>query len=141
MRGRKRLPTSLHVIRGSYRPDRHGGRDPQVPAGSDAPPEAPAWMSERQVAVWRDAVECAPRGVLRKIDRSVLTMWVVAADQHATAAAMQNALDADAAMPLLMQSEDGAPKVSSTLPVSLAREARPFQVRRGALGGGRRHGA
>lgn len=117
MRGRKRLPTRLHVIHGTFRPDRHGGRDPQVPEGSDGPPEPPAWMTDAQRAGWAYAIEHAPRGILTRVDRGTLTMWVVAEDQHRTAARMQAERDAGASLPLLIEDEDGGLIASPYVPI------------------------
>ena len=45
-------------------------------------------MSESQKTGWNYAIENAPRGLLKKLDRSVLVAWVVAEDLHLNAASM-----------------------------------------------------
>ena len=79
MRGRKPIPTQLKVVRGNPGKRALNKNEPQ-PAGDLLDP--PAWMSESQKAGWSYAIENAPRGLLRKLDRSVLTAWVVAEDFH-----------------------------------------------------------
>jgi len=79
MRGRKPVPTHLKVIRGNpgKRPLNH---DEPVPVGDLS--DAPDWMSETQRSGWNYAIEHAPAGLLRKLDRSVLVAWTVAEDLH-----------------------------------------------------------
>jgi P27 family predicted phage terminase small subunit len=48
--------------------------------------EAPAWMSPSQREGWNFAIEHAPPGLLKQLDRSVLTAWVIAEDTHRQAA-------------------------------------------------------
>lgn len=43
-------------------------------------------MSDSQQAGWRYAILCAPHNLLKKIDRSALTVWVIAEDLHRQAA-------------------------------------------------------
>ncbi|MEP7367815.1 MAG: phage terminase small subunit P27 family [Acidobacteriota bacterium] len=45
-------------------------------------------MSKTQRAGWRYAIEHAPAGLLKRLDRSVLTAWVVAEDLHRKASEM-----------------------------------------------------
>ena len=44
--------------------------------------EAPEWLSESQVAGWRYAIDHSPAGLLKRLDRSALTVWVIAEDLH-----------------------------------------------------------
>lgn len=79
MRGRKPVPTRLKVIRGN--PGKRAlNHDEPVPEGDLTDP--PPWMSESQKAGWNYAIENAPSGLLKKLDRSVLAAWVVAEDLH-----------------------------------------------------------
>ena len=104
MRGRKPIPTDLHKLRGTLNTTRHGkGRSGEPEAVGDLPPEPPEWMSEGQQA----AVEHAPRGILRQIDRGILAVWVEAEDRHRTAVTMQARLDQGAKLPLLTKTKDG----------------------------------
>ncbi len=109
MRGRKPIPTDLHKLRGTLNPTRHGkGRTGEPQALGALLPEPPGWMSEDQQAGWRHAVEHAPRGILKAIDRGMLAVWVEAEERHRTAAMMQAQLDQGTKMPLLTKSKDGA---------------------------------
>ena len=106
MRGRKPIPTDLHKLRGTLNATRHGkGRSGEPEAAGDLPPEPPGWMSEGQQAGWRHAVEHAPRGILKAIDRGVLAVWVEAEERHRTAATLQARLDQGAKLPLLTKTK------------------------------------
>lgn len=104
MRGRKPTPTSLHDLRGTYRPNRHGKRHEPEAVG-DLMDEPPDWMDDIQQDSWRYAMTNAPQGVLKKIDRSLLAAWVVAETQHRTAAQMQTKMDQGQEWPLLVVKE------------------------------------
>lgn len=77
MRGRKPKPSYLRVL------DGNAGHRPQNP---DAPQpvgdllDAPPNLSPTQQAVWRRAMEHAPPGMLKQLDRSVFESWVIACD-------------------------------------------------------------
>src|SRR4051812_10404221 len=108
MRGRKPIPTDLHKLRGTLNTTRHGkGQSGEPEAMGDLSPEPPGWMSEGQQASWRYAVEHAPRGILRQIDRGILAVWVEAEERHRTAAMMQAQLDQGTKLPLLTKTKDG----------------------------------
>ena len=79
MRGRKPKPTILKELAGNpgHRPLNNA--EPK-PAGLLAEP--PRWFNEEQRAGWAYAIEHAPFGLLRKIDRAVLAVWVVAEYLH-----------------------------------------------------------
>lgn len=53
---------------------------------------APAWLSEPQRAIWRDAIASAPSGLLLPCDASVVLVWVVAADNRRQAITTLNQL-------------------------------------------------
>jgi len=79
MRGRKPVPTYLKVLSGN--PGKRAlNKNEPVPEGSLA--DSPDWMTEGQKAGWDYAIEHAPLGLLKKLDRSVLAAWVVAEDLH-----------------------------------------------------------
>src|SRR5690242_7069117 len=108
MRGRKPIPTGLHKLRGTHNVTRHGkGRTGEPEAAGDLLPEPPSWMSESQQAGWRYAVEHAPRGILKRIDRGMLTVWVEAKDRLRTATMMQAQLDRGTKFLLLTKIKDG----------------------------------
>jgi P27 family predicted phage terminase small subunit len=79
MRGRKPVATHLKFLRGNPGKRALNPNEPK-PIGDLADP--PEWMSEGQRAGWVYAIENAPRGLLKKLDRSVLVTWVVAEDLH-----------------------------------------------------------
>ncbi|MBL6082381.1 phage terminase small subunit P27 family [Belnapia sp. T18] len=110
MRGRKPVPTELHKLRGTLNATRHGkGRAGEPEATGDLLPEPPAWMTEAQQAGWRYALEHAPRGLLKQIDRGLLAIWVEAEARYRTAATMQAQLDQNTSLPLLTKTRDGTP--------------------------------
>jgi P27 family predicted phage terminase small subunit len=79
MRGRKPVPTKLKIVRGN--PGKRAlNHDEPIPPGDLAEP--PDWLSASQKAGWNYAIENAPKGLLKCLDRSVLTAWVVAEDLH-----------------------------------------------------------
>lgn len=57
--------------------------EPQAPGSLEDPPH---WLTEEQVDGWRHALSSAPPGLLRRLDRGVLAVWVVAEDTHRRAA-------------------------------------------------------
>jgi P27 family predicted phage terminase small subunit len=72
-RGRKPLPTSLKKLRGTWRPDRASGTEPQV---ESAIPEPPDWLSADALAEWkRLAPQLAAAGLLTKLDRAALASY------------------------------------------------------------------
>ena len=85
MRGRKPVPRYLNVIRGNPGKRALNKREP-LPTGDLVDP--PDWMSDIQKQGWNYAIENAPRGLLKKLDRSVLVAWVVSEDLHRRASEM-----------------------------------------------------
>lgn len=83
MRGRKPKPTWLKLIAGNPGKRATNDNEPEPVGALIDPPE---WMSEAQKQGWRYAIEHAPPGLLRRLDRSVFTVWVVAEDLHRDAA-------------------------------------------------------
>lgn len=79
MRGRKPKPTYLRILDGNagHRPLNH---DEPQPVGDLIDP--PEWMTDSQKEGWRFAIAKAPPGLLRQLDQSILTIWVVAEDMH-----------------------------------------------------------
>lgn len=77
--GRKRKPTPLKVVQGTFRKDRANAREP-LPSGDLV--EAPDHFSEEQKAVWDYAISNAPAGLLKKLDLSVLEAWATACVFH-----------------------------------------------------------
>lgn len=77
MRGRKPTPTALKVITGNPG-KRPLNRFEPKPEGDLAEP--PDWMTDNQKAIWRKLMDEAPPGLLKKIDESIVTVWVTACD-------------------------------------------------------------
>lgn len=85
MRGRKPKPTHLKVVTGNPGRRPLNAREPSPAGDLKAPPE---WLTDDQKAGWAYAIEHAPRGLLRKLDQSVFTAWVVAESLHREATQM-----------------------------------------------------
>lgn len=75
----RKVPTHLKVVTGNPGKRPFNGREPK-PVG--ALKEPPTWMSAEQKAGWAYAIQHAPDGLLKRLDRSVLTAWVIAEDLH-----------------------------------------------------------
>ena len=73
MAGRKRLPTNLHVIKGTYREDRANPNEPEPEINIPEPPEH---LSGEALIEWnRMSVELERLGLLTEIDRTELAMY------------------------------------------------------------------
>lgn len=81
--GRKPKPTWLRVIEGKAGHRPLNTDEPQPTGDLDAPPD---WMSASQQAAWRYAIAHAPAGLLKLLDRSALTTFIIAEDLHREAA-------------------------------------------------------
>ncbi|MBK5292167.1 MAG: phage terminase small subunit P27 family [Acidobacteriia bacterium] len=79
------MATHLRKIRGNPGKRGYNKLEP-MPFGDLVDP--PDWMTEKQRIGWNYAIENAPRGLLKKLDRSVLAAWVVAEDLHCQASQM-----------------------------------------------------
>lgn len=117
MRGRKPKPTGLHKLQGTLNATRHRGRAAEPHADGDLLATPPAWMTASQKAAWRYAVRHAPKGIMRRIDASMLCVWTVASDQHRIAATMQAELDQATKLPLLTRNSDGSAGISPYLSI------------------------
>lgn len=96
-------------LRGSYNPTLHG-RDRKlepIPLGELADEEPPPDLTDSQEDIWRYAIANMPRGVMKRIDRDLLRVWVEASDRHNTARLMQAMLDRDSKLKLLIKTPDG----------------------------------
>ncbi len=77
MAGRRKKPLELHVVQGTYRPDRHGPLPEGIVAPLD-PPLAPAYLRRRRRAhaLWDEhAPGLAEFGVLGPLDAWQLGIW------------------------------------------------------------------
>ena len=86
MRGRKPVPTVLRKLHGNPRKTAFPKGEP-MPVGDLSLP--PTWLTEEQKETWRYAISNAPPGLLKRIDASALTAWVIAVDLHRQAAQAQ----------------------------------------------------
>jgi P27 family predicted phage terminase small subunit len=104
MRGRKPSPTALLKAKGTFDATRHGrDRRGEPIAEGDISEEPPETLSRTQAAIWRYAVQTAPKGILKRADHHTFLAWVVAADQHEQARVAQAKLDDGDGPPLLVQ--------------------------------------
>lgn len=85
MRGRKPIPSHLKVLNGKL--DKMPESEP-IPVGDLS--NAPDWMSDDQKKAWDYAIENAPEGLLKRLDKSILATWVVAEDLHKQAVQQVN---------------------------------------------------
>ncbi len=76
-------PTHLKIVTGNP-----GGRalNKNEPIPSGALHDAPGWLTAGQLDGWAYAIEHAPHGLLKRLDRAILTIWVIAEDTHRQAA-------------------------------------------------------
>lgn len=102
MRGRKPKPSYLRALDGNAgrRPENPDEPVPKEPLKGEEPPP---WMNGTQAAGWRYAMEHSPAGMLRSLDRSILSAWVVAEDLHRDAAERVGKLGT------ILKSKDGLP--------------------------------
>lgn len=105
----RRKPTEMLKLRGSYNPTLHG-RDRKlepIPLGELADEEPPPDLTDSQEDIWRYAIANMPRGIMKRIDRDILRIWVEASDRHNIARLMQAMLDRDSKLKLLIKTPDG----------------------------------
>jgi len=94
MRAGKPKPTVLHKLHGTLNVTRHRDRAFEPPAmGTLEDSEAPAELSAGEADAWRYAIEHAPRGVLRQIDRDLLLLWCQARERYRRAREAQEAMN------------------------------------------------
>lgn len=87
MPGPPRKPTALKIVEGNPGKRPLNKREPKPRGNLYDPPE---WLTDDQRKGWEYAIECAPWGLLKRVDRSTLTAWVVAEDLHRQAAEKLN---------------------------------------------------
>ena len=81
MRGRKRKPSSLHVLHGTDRPDRMNWEEPN-PASPDSFPDPPDFLDEVAKEEWsRMGKELFDTGLFTSIDSTALAAYCVAYSQ------------------------------------------------------------
>lgn len=105
--GRPPKPTALHKLHGTTRRYHleQRGQEPQ-PVGDLT--EAPDWFTPSQREGWQYVMEHCPRGLLKKLDRAALVMWVEAEDRHRGAMIAQATLNNRSRdLPYLVKGPDG----------------------------------
>jgi P27 family predicted phage terminase small subunit len=97
----------IHQLHGTFRTTRHRSRasEPVAPGQLEEPPED---LTEKERESWHFAVENAPRGVLRTIDRDLLALWVKTRSRYDRAEAAQAKLNASLPMPDIIRTPSGA---------------------------------
>lgn len=113
MRGRRPKPTALHKLQGTLNPTRHRRDRKHEPIAFGELSEAPIDFTEAQSEIWKEALADAPAGIVKKIDRKVLAVFVEAADRHNTARNMQALIDADSRLKLLVKDPKSGALVAS----------------------------
>jgi P27 family predicted phage terminase small subunit len=113
-RGPKPKPIAQLKVQGTYDASRHRRRErAPVAEGDLADVAPPVWLSTQQKRAWRQAIQDAAKGVLKRADRQLFLAYIVAAARFEVALRKQNELDASVgAVPLLTRSVAGALTVS-----------------------------
>jgi len=106
MRGPKPKPTVLHRLHGALNPTRHSNRQLE-PVARGALEEPPADLNAAEREAWHYAIEHAPRGVLKQIDRAVLTLWVKTAERYRRAEAAHAEINAESPLPDVVRTPSG----------------------------------
>lgn len=78
-RGRKPKPTHLKIVEANAGKRPLNDKEPK-PSGNLYDP--PDHFDDDQKASWAYAIETAPYGLLKRLDRSILVVWVVAEVLH-----------------------------------------------------------
>lgn len=79
MPGPPKKPTALKLVAGNPGQRPLNKREPKPRGNLYDPPE---WLTDQQMVGWRYAIETAPLGLLKRLDRSTLVVWVIAEDLH-----------------------------------------------------------
>lgn len=79
MPGPPKKPTALKLVAGNPGKRALNKREPK-PRGNLY--DAPDWLTDQQKVGWQYAIDTAPFGLLKRVDRSTLVAWVVAEDLH-----------------------------------------------------------
>jgi P27 family predicted phage terminase small subunit len=108
--GDKKKPIALRVLRmNGKKAEKLVKKITPTPGALAEPPE---WLTADQQDEWRYAIANAPRDVLRRIDKSVLAGFIIAADTHrrASVAMQQSQL-------LVKSPQQGLPQQNPYLPI------------------------
>ena len=91
MKGRKRTPAELHVVRGSFRKDRHGEQPDATPSDRNVV-KKPAYLKGRAGRIWNArAPALAALGVLQRNDAEMFGIWCTLAAEFEESPSAMNA--------------------------------------------------
>lgn len=79
MPGPPKKPTALKLVTGNPGKRPLNKKEPKPRGNLYDPPD---WLTDDQRKGWEYAIESAPYGLLKRVDRSTLVAWVVAEDLH-----------------------------------------------------------
>jgi P27 family predicted phage terminase small subunit len=106
--GSKPKPTALHKLRGTFRQDRHGAKRKDEPQPDGNLSDPPHWFTDSMREGWDYVMEHAPKGMLKRLDRGALVLWVEAEDRHRQATIAQAKLnEMSPQVPYLVKGPDG----------------------------------
>jgi len=108
MRGTKPIPTAIKIANGNPGKRPLNMFEPRPEGDLFEPPE---WLNDDQRTSWFYAIEHMPAGVLKRIDQSILTIWVVAE------CLFREATQKVAASGLVVKTERGIPIQNPYLPI------------------------
>src|SRR4249920_972250 len=101
--GQNRKARQMHVLQGTFRPDRHGADNPDPPAGA---PEVPAELTGEALAEWhRMVARLQVQETLSRVDDALLASYC---HLHADTCRLQADADAFKATWFIKTSVDGA---------------------------------
>lgn len=112
--GPKPTPTHLRLLKGDRHKERINEWEPKPKGDLFEPPD---WLTADQRDGWTYAIANLPPGLLKRIDRSLLAIWVVAENMHRRACIMQAKLDASSDAPMLTRSPNKIAVQSPYLPI------------------------
>jgi P27 family predicted phage terminase small subunit len=112
MAGRRPKPTALHRLQGTWNATNHGRDRVGEAIALGELGKAPSGLTPLERRVWRYAIEHAPPGVLKAIDRDLLMVWCEARARWEVARREQLRLDREAPMKLCIMGSNGNPRPS-----------------------------
>lgn len=106
--GAKPKPLVTHKLEGTARAHIRRKKEPEA-KGELKRLTPPRHLTESQKEVWLYALENAPIGVLKHIDKDVMLVWVIAVDTHAKATeALNEANEEEGSTPFMITGERGS---------------------------------
>ena len=110
MRGDKPRPNEIKILRTTgKKAEKLARKITPTPGPLNEPPE---WLTKEQKLEWGYAIENAPRNVLKKIDKTVLTAFIIAQDTHRKASIAMAQADL-----LVKTPKQGLPMQNPYLPI------------------------